>query len=139
MTAPVLVTESQSNGDGMISTKLIWTGRTLSGLAALFFLFDAVMKLFKPSFVVQATRQLGYPESDIIGIGALLLACTLVYMHPRTSIIGAILLTGYMGGAVASQIRAGNGWFNVTFAVGFGVLVWVGLWLRDKRVRALLH
>jgi hypothetical protein len=68
----------------------------------------------------------------------LLLVCTLLYLFPRTSILGAILLTGYMGGAVASQVRIGAGWFNVAFAVLFGVLVWAGLWLRDVRVRNLL-
>jgi hypothetical protein len=131
-------TASPVESDRMISKKLLWTGRIVSGLAALFFLMDGVMKLFKPAVVVEATRQLGYPESDIIGIGVLLLICTLLYLFPRTSILGAILLTGYMGGAVASQVRIGAGWFNVAFAVLFGVLVWAGLWLRDVRVRNLL-
>ena len=131
-------TASPVESDPVISKKLLWTGRIVSGLAALFFLMDSVMKLFKPAVVVEATRQLGYPESDIIGIGVLLLVCTLLYLFPRTSILGAILLTGYMGGAVASQVRIGAGWFNVAFAVLFGVLVWAGLWLRDVRVRNLL-
>ena len=131
-------TASPVESDPVISKKLLWTGRIASGLAALFFLMDGVMKLFKPAVVVEATRQLGYPESDIIGIGVLLLVCTLLYLFPRTSILGAILLTGYMGGAVASQVRIGAGWFNVAFAVMFGVLVWAGLWLRDIRVRNLL-
>jgi hypothetical protein len=131
-------TASPVESDPVISKKLLWTGRIASGLAALFFLMDGVMKLFKPAVVVEATRQLGYPESDIIGIGVLLLICTLLYLFPRTSILGAILLTGYMGGAVASQVRIGAGWFNVAFAVLFGVLVWAGLWLRDVRVRNLL-
>jgi hypothetical protein len=90
-------------------------------------------------FVVEATKQLGYPESDIVGIGVLLLFCTLLYILPRTSILGAILLTGYLGGAVASQVRIGAPIFNVVFAVVFGTLVWVGLWLRDLRVRVLLR
>ena len=117
---------------------LLWTGRVVSGLAAMFFLVDGAMKLFKPAVVVDATRQLGYPESQIVGIGVLLLTCTLLYIFPRTSIAGAILLTGYLGGAVASQLRAGNGWFNVVFPVIFGALVWGGLWLRDIRARNLL-
>jgi hypothetical protein len=123
----------------MISKSALWTGRILSGLAVLFFVMDGVMKLFKPAFVVQATVQLGYPESDIAGIGVLLLTCTLLYVIPRTSILGAILLTGYLGGAVASQIRVGAAVFNVVFAVTFGVLVWAGLWLRENRVRTLLE
>ena len=139
MTTQTFPTGNPLKSDQVISKKLVWTGRILSGLVALFFLMDGVMKLLKPSMVVEATRQLGYPESEIVGIGALLLACTLTYIFPRTSIFGAILLTGYMGGAVASQVRVGNAWLNVMFALVFGVLVWVGLWLRDMRVRNLLH
>jgi DoxX-like family len=138
MTTQTFPTESPVKSDPVVSKKLLWTGRIVSGLAVLFFLMDGVMKLFKPAVVVEATRQLGYSESHIVGIGVLLLACTLLYLLPRTSILGAILLTGYMGGAVASQVRVGAGWFNVAFAVVFGVLVWVGLWLRDIRVRNLL-
>src|SRR5437763_66286 len=103
--------------DKPISKGLLWTGRTLSTVSVLFFLMDGVMKLFKPAVVVAATTQLGYPESDIIGIGILLLACTTLYVVPRTSILGAILLTGYLGGAVASQLRVGNPMFNMLFPV----------------------
>ena len=110
----------------------------LSGLAVLFLLVDGAMKLWKPPVVVDATRQLGYPESDIVGIGVVLLTCTLLYIFPRTSILGAVFLTGYLGGAVASQMRVGNGWFNVLFPVMLGVIVWTGLWLRDIRVRSCL-
>jgi hypothetical protein len=125
--------------DQAISKKSLWAGRIVSGFAVLFFLMDGTMKLFKPSFVVEASvHKLGYPESDIVGIGVLMLVCTLFYLVPRTSILGAILLTGYLGGATASQIRAETGWFAALFAITFGVLVWVGLWLRDSRVRALL-
>jgi hypothetical protein len=124
--------------DQTISKKLLWTGRVLSGLAVAFFLMDGSMKLWKPAVVVEATRQLGYPESDIVGIGILLLTCTLLYIFPRTSVLGAVLLTGYLGGAVASQLRVGNGWFNVVFPVIFGAVVWSGLWVRDIRVRNLL-
>ena len=131
-------TEGAGKADATVSQKLRWAGRILSGLAVLFFLVDGAMKLWKPAVVVEATRQLGYPESDIVGIGVLLLTCTLLYLVPRTSILGAVLLTGYLGGAVASQVRAGNGWFNAVFPVIFGALVWSGLWLRDLRVRNLL-
>jgi hypothetical protein len=139
MTTQTFSTASPLKNDHVISKKLIWTGRILSGLAVLFFLMDGVMKLLKPTVVVEATRQLGYPESEIIGIGVVLLTCTLLYIFPPTSILGAILLTGYLGGAVASQVRVGAGWFNVAFAVMFGALVWAGLWLRDMRVRNLLR
>ena len=132
-----MATGSPVKNDRTISTKAIWTGRILGGLAALFFLVDGAMKLWKPAVVVEATGQLGYPESDIVGIGILLLTCTLLYIFPRTSIIGAVLLTGYLGGAVASQVRIGA-WPNVWFALIFGGFVWGGLWLRDVRVRTLI-
>ncbi len=122
-----------------ISNGRLWAGRILSGLAALFFILDGVMKLFKPPSVVQATTlRLGYPEGVIVGIGLVLLACTAVYLVPRTAILGAILLTGYLGGAVASNVRAQTDLFNVVFPIVFGVLAWGGLWLRDRRVRELL-
>ena len=130
--------ESSVRRDRTISKKLLWTGRVLSGLAVLFLLVDGAMKLWKPGVVLEATRQLGYPESEIGGIGIVLLTCTLLYTFPRTSILGAILLTGYLGGAVASQVRVGNGWFNVVFPMILGAVVWTGLWLRDDRVRTLL-
>jgi hypothetical protein len=138
MTQQTSATGSPSKSDQVISKKLLWAGRIVSGVTVLFLLVDGVMKLLKPVVVVEATRQLGFPESDIVRIGVLLLTCTLLYIFPRTSILGAIALTGYMGGAVASQVRVGAGWFNVAFAVMFGVLVWAGLWLRDIRVRNLL-
>ena len=116
----------------------LWTGRILSAFAALFLLWDGVMKLLKPAIVVKATRDLGYPESDIAGIGVVLLICTVLYLFSRTSVLGAILLTGYLGGAIASQIRVQASWFNVIFAFVFACLVWGGLWLRDDRVRQLL-
>jgi hypothetical protein len=120
------------------SKKLLWTGRVLSGLVAAFMLLDAVMKLVKPEFVVKATAELGYPESVIVGLGTVLGACTLLYLIPRTAILGAILLTGYLGGAVASHLRHGDGWFPVLFPVVFGVLLWGGLCLRDERLGTLL-
>src|SRR5437773_7162491 len=99
-------------------------GRIIAGLATLFMLMDGIMKLFKPAFVVEATVRLGYPESEIVGIGVVLIACTVLYVIPRTSILGAILLTGYLGGAVASNVRAEQGWFNTLFPALFGVLIW---------------
>ena len=131
-------TQTLVSGGAAISKAQLWAGRIMSGLAVLFLLWDGVMKLLKPAMVVKATRELGYPESDIVGIGAVLLACTLLYIFPRTSILGAILLTGYLGGAIASQVRAQASWFNVVFAFVFACLVWGGLWLRDIRVRNFL-
>lgn len=123
-----------------ISNAQVWTGRIISGLAALFFFMDGVMKLFKPAAVVKATvQELGYPESQVVGIGLVLLACTALYIVPATSVFGAILLTGYLGGAIASQVRVQAKWSNVIFVVVFGCLVWTGLWLRDVRLRHLLH
>jgi hypothetical protein len=117
---------------------MIWAGRVISAIASLFLLMDGVMKLIKPPFVVEATIQLGYPESVIIGLGIVLTASTVLYLIPRMAVLGAILLTGYLGGAVASHLRAGDTVFTVVFPVVFGALVWGGLWLRDERVRAIV-
>ena len=84
------------------------------------------MKLFKPPVVVESTLQLGYPESAIVGIGIALLASTILYLIPRTAILGAILLTGYLGGAVATHVRVSAGWFNILFPVFFGAMLWGG-------------
>src|SRR5438067_8614498 len=121
-----------------VSTRMLWAGRILSGLPALFLLLDGAMKLVKPRFVVDATVQLGYPESVILGLGIVLLACTALYLIPRTSVLGAILLTGYLGGAVATHVRVGEGLFPVFFPVLVGALLWGGLVLRDAGLRALL-
>jgi hypothetical protein len=121
-----------------ISRGRLWTGRFLTGLSAAFFLFDAGMKLVKPPFVVEATVHLGYPASTIIGMGVALLASTLLYLIPRTSILGAILLTGYLGGAVATNVRAEQPLFNIVFPIVFASFAWSGLWLRDARLQQLL-
>ncbi|HEV2267917.1 MAG TPA: DoxX family protein [Steroidobacteraceae bacterium] len=116
----------------------LWTGRVLSILAILFFLFDGVAKLFKPAPVVTATVGLGFPESEIVGIGITLLICTLLYALPRTSILGAVLLTGYLGGAVAAKVRIHAPLFDIVFAIVFAAFVWGGLWLRNPRLRSIL-
>jgi hypothetical protein len=121
-----------------ISRKRLWAGRILSGAAALFCLIDGGMKLFKPPVVVAATLQLGYPQSAIVGIGAVLLACTILYLIPRTAILGAVLLTGYLGGAVATYVRVSGPLFNNLFPIFFACFVWGGLYLRDKRLRSVL-
>jgi DoxX-like family len=122
-----------------VSKASLWTGRILSILSILFFLMDAVMKLIKPAFVVDATVKLGYQESVIQGLGIALLISTIFYAIPPTSVLGAILLTGYLGGAVASNLRAGSPLFsNVLFPVYFALVLWGGLYLRDKRLRELV-
>jgi hypothetical protein len=123
------------------SNKALWTGRILSGLVVLFLLVDAGFKLIKPlpAPAVQAFGKLGYPVGLAAGIGILLLACVALYAVPRTSVLGAILLTGYLGGAVASHVRIGDPWFShALFPVYIGLLVWGGLYLRDERLRALI-
>ena len=96
------------------------------------------MKLSKTAPVVEATVKLGYPESIIVSLGIVLTLSTVLYMIPRTAILGAVLLTGCLGGAVATHVRVGNGWFEVLFPVIVGMLVWGGLWLRDSRLPNLL-
>jgi hypothetical protein len=117
---------------------MLWTGRILSALLGLFLLWDGAMKLVKPTFVVEATLGLGYPEAVIVPLGIVLILSTLLCLFPRTAVLGAILLTGYLGGAVASHLRAGGSAFEVLFPVVFGVLLWGGLVLRDERLRSLL-
>ena len=126
------------NQTAPVSQKMLWTGRIIGALPALFLLLDGVMKLIKPAPVVEATVRLGYRESVIVGLGIVLIACTILYLIPRTSILGAILLTGYLGGAVATHVRVGEGLFPVSFPIIMGVLVWGGLWLRDERLRTLV-
>lgn len=120
------------------SKTILWLGRILSALAALFLLLDGVGKVMKPAAVVEATVQLGYPESVISSLGALVLICTVLYVLPQTSTLGAVLLTGFLGGAVASNLRVGSPLLShVLFPVYIGLLVWGGLYLRDERLRSL--
>jgi hypothetical protein len=118
--------------------KMILAGRILTVLTALFMLMDGVMKIVKPVQVLEANVRLGYSVSTLSGIGIALIVCTVIYLIPRTAILGAVLLTGYLGGAVASQVRAGSVMFETIFPVLFAALVWAGPWLRDRRLRSLL-
>lgn len=118
------------------SKKALWAGRIISALPVLMLLFSGVMKLMKPAAVLQGFARYGYAESLIVTIGLLEIGCALVYAFPRTSFLGAVLLTGYLGGATATNVRVGDPSFIVT--VFLGVLAWVGLYLRDDRLRALL-
>ena len=131
-----------SNADAQsapLSKGTLWTGRIMSALPALFLFVDGVGKLLKPAPVVEGTVQLGYPESILLGLGIVLLGCTILYVMPRTAILGAILLTGYLGGAVATHVRVGSPLFShILFPVYVAVLLWGGLYLRDERLRALI-
>lgn len=115
-----------------------WVGLIIGGLPALFLLMDGAMKLPKPEFVVKATTDLGYSENVIVPLGIVLLVSTILYLIPQTAVLGAILLTGYLGGAVATHVRHGGGAFEIVFPVIFGALLWLGLYLRDPRLRALV-
>lgn len=123
------------------SRKTLWAGRIISALPILFLLADATGKLWRPlpAAVVEGTTKLGFPVSAIPGIGATLLISVVLYAIPRTSVLGAILLTGYLGGAVATNVRVGNPLFGYILApVYVGMFVWGGLFFRDPRVRALI-
>ena len=114
----------------------VWTRYIISGIAVLFLLFDAFGKFAKPEPVVRGTLALGYPESLITVMGVILLICTILYVIPRTAVLGAVLLTGYLGGAVASNFRIEAPLFsNTLFPVYFAVLVWAGLYFRSERLR----
>lgn len=122
-----------------ISQKRLWAGRILSALPVLFLVFDGVIKLVKNDAVTEAFTKLGYPVDLAFGIGVLELACVLVYVHPRTSVLGAILLTGYLGGAIALHVRIGSPFFSHTFfPVYVAAMLWGGLYLRESRLWALL-
>jgi len=121
-----------------VSQRTLWAGRVLSAVPALFLLVDAIMKLVKPPPVVEATVKLGYPESVILPLGIVLLVCTVLYLIPRTAVLGAILLTAYLGGAVATHVRVSDGAFPVVFPVIIGTLLWGGLYLRNERLRSLV-
>ncbi|HVB90347.1 MAG TPA: DoxX family protein [Beijerinckiaceae bacterium] len=117
------------------------TGWIFSGLVIAFCLMDGVMKLFHPQVVVAATEQIGWPADPrtLTALGVILLVCTALYAFPRTAVLGAVLLTGYLGGAVASHARHADPLLtHDLFGVYMGVLVWGGLWFRDSRIRALM-
>ena len=114
----------------------LWTGRILSGLVVALLLFDATLNLMRLPAAVEGTLRLGYPVGLIVPIATVLLVCVVLYAVPRTSGLGAILLTGYLGGATATHVRLSDPTF--LFPVSIGVLLWGGLYLRDERVRALI-
>lgn len=120
------------------STPQLWTARTLSTLVVLFMLFDSTIHLMKPAPVVDAFNRLGYPLSASVGIGILELLCLLAYAIPRTALLGAVLLTGVLGGAISTQVRAGSPAFEAyIFPTILGLMIWGGIWLRDSCLRAI--
>jgi hypothetical protein len=125
-------------GTQSVSKGAFRTGWIISLLPALFLLFDGGAKLAKPDWVVKPTVELGFSENVIVPLGAVLVASTLLYLLPPTAVLGGILLTGYLGGAVATNVHAGRTAFEVSFPVIFGVLLWLGLVVRDPRVRSVV-
>lgn len=122
-----------------ISKTRLWTGRIFSALPALFLLMGGIMNVMKPDFVVKATVEMGYPEDVIFGLGIVVLICVVLYIIPNTAVLGAILLTGYLGGAVATHVRHGDPLFShVLSPVYFAILLWAGLYLREPRLSALV-
>lgn len=120
--------------------KAFWVGWVLSGFVILFLVMDFTMKLLALPVVLEASAPLGFPGVGMAHLlGTILLICTVLYALPQTAVLGAILVTGYLGGAVATHVRLGNPLFShVLFGVYLGVMLWAGLYLRDARVRALL-
>ncbi|TLV03740.1 DoxX family protein [Dyadobacter luticola] len=117
------------------TNKAALAGKIISGLCILFLLFDAIMKVIKESHSIEGSAQLGWPVDQVQNIGIALLISTILYIIPRTAILGAILITGYLGGAIAIMVRAGQ---PLYFAAVFGILVWAGLYLRDEKLRELI-
>lgn len=116
-----------------------WAGRVMSALAVLFLMVDAAMKILQLPVAVEGTTQLGYPASVIFPLGILQVICLAIYVIPRTSVLGAVLWTGYLGGAIATHVRLGNPLLtHVLFPIYVAIFLWGGLWLRDSRLRALI-
>jgi hypothetical protein len=122
-----------------VSRAQIWTARALKGIAVSFLLLDAGMKVLKSAAAVEGTASLGYPPDSVFGIGVVQLVCVVLYIVPRTSFLGAVLLTGYLGGAIATHVRVGNPLFtHILFPTYVAALIWGALYLRDARLRALV-
>jgi hypothetical protein len=119
---------------------MVWTGRVLSGLFAAFLLVASVApKLVGADVATESMKALGWPPGHTLMIGLIELGCVVLYLVPRTAVLGAILTMGLLGGAIATQLRVGNPLFShVLFSIYLGVFMWAGLWLRDPRVRAIL-
>ena len=120
------------------SRKGLWAGRVASGIAVLFLTFDATMKLFQVEGALKASGDLGFSPDVVFALGVIQAACLVVYLIPRTAVLGAVLWTGYLGGAIASHVRVGNPLFShQLFPIYVALLLWGGLWLRDARLRSI--
>jgi len=136
---PARPPRATDTGTAAASGKGLWAGRIMSGLAILFLAFDAVGKLLRLAPVIEGSTQLGYPASVVFGLGVILLVSVITYAIPATSVLGAILLTGYLGGAIATHVRVGNPLFShILFPIYVAALIWGGLYLRDPRLRAII-
>ena len=129
------MTASNSNPP---KTWVLWAGRVLSAIPVLMLLMSASMKLMQGEEVVKGFADFGYPQSALVMIGVVEIVCAVLYAIPQTAVLGAILATGYLGGAVATHVRVGEGFAGFGPAIGLGVLIWAGLYLRDVRLRALV-
>ena len=118
-----------------VSKATLWTGRIISGLVVLMLLFSAVMKLAQPAAVLEEFGRLGYSDRVALGLGILELTCALIYAIPNTAVLGAILLTGYLGGAISTHVRIADPYYG---PIIIGVLVWLGIFLREPRLRTLI-
>lgn len=135
----ILTSAARRSGRGATTNARVWAGRIMTTLPALFLTFDGVTKLAMNRYVIAATEQLGFPVRVVPILGAVLLTSLALYLIPRTAVLGAILLTGYLGGAVASNVRVGSPLFSYDLApIYFAIVLWGGLYLRDARLRALV-
>ena len=122
------------------SSRAVWAGRILSTLPVLFLIFDTGIKVLRMPMAVEATRQLGFTTTDVFAIGMIELVCVVLYLIPRSAILGTVMWTGYFGGAIATHLRAGSPLFtHILFPIYVAALLWVGLWLRDERLRRVVR
>jgi len=121
-----------------MTKQALWTGRILTGLAVAFLAFDLTIKLLQLPAAEQATTQLGFPHGTLFALGVTQLVCLILYLVPRTAVVGAVLWTGYLGGAIATHLRTGGPAFNLVFPLIVAALLWGGLYLRDGRARAVI-
>lgn len=129
-----MATTMTTTAPASISKGRLWTGRIISWICILFLLFDSITKIFREHHTIEASEKMGWPVATLQPIGVVLLIITILYMIPRTAVLGAVFLTAWLGGATAESLRSTPFFW---FPVIFGLLVWLGIWLRDDRLRTL--